>query len=396
MPLSIEQVGALHHARQILEDAGLLGSEGGTSDVENLASQLVPIFDAHLGSDSVHHPHILDSHYFPPPAAPFTAEQILSGANRLTRKSYVNAIVHHPVGAVIEYPQSGSRDDEAVAHVWSANPENPGNPRSNVQYSLGDSEGQHPDIVCHLLVDNETQAPVKCRQVKVKCESFYLKPAVILTVYPGRGIKRCSFGTVRGPGCAPSDFAAFPSDQSSNSHREVFFKTLGFFCALMEHGCLFSDDAPVEVNNEDPDIDDVIEGIDLEQYEILQDARSRIGNVSHCKGKLGIYRDNYLRPFIRCVVLPWHRIPILSRPMVSHSCEHYKKGHRAHLLIRSLDQFHIEYLQALLRNDALEIKIHEQEAALEGYGPLVPCTYFAAPSVQKMLCRESAALYVNI
>jgi len=37
-------------------------------------------------------------------------------------------------------------------------------------------------------------------------------------------------------------FVPFPSHQTSNSHREVFLKTLAFYCALREHGCLFQVD----------------------------------------------------------------------------------------------------------------------------------------------------------
>lgn len=308
MTLNVEQVGALQHARQILDDAGLLTPPPGLNDELSLASQLREIFDAHLGSTP--HPDVLKLHYVAPPATPFTPEEIAAGKTRLTRKAYVHTKVEHPVGAIIEYPQTGAIADEGVAHLCRVDQEYPGQPRANVQFSLGDVQGQSPDVVCHLLRDRQTEEALKCRQSKVSCKYFVLikspSPFWLKSfVSPGRGIKRCSFSIDNHATPSAANFAGSPSNEGWNSRREVFSKTLGLFCALMEHGCLFTDESAAERTSEEDgdDVEEETEAVttDLENYEILQDARSRKAGVSHCKGKLILHRDKYHRALIRFV-----------------------------------------------------------------------------------------------
>ena len=76
--------------------------------------------------------------------------------------------------------------------------------------------------------------------------------------------------------------------------------------------------------------------------------------------------------------------------LTSARCEQRARGHQAHLILRNLGEFNIEYLQALLQNDSDSIKAHEEAARREGYGPLAPCRFIAATREQKMLCRQSA------
>lgn len=56
--------------------------------------------------------------------------------------------------------------------------------------------------------------------------------------------------------------------------------------------------------------------------------------------------------------------------------------------MRTLDEFDIPYLRALLENDSRAIDEHEELARQFGYGPRVPCAFSASPSVQKELCCE--------
>ena len=58
-----------------------------------------------------------------------------------------------------------------------------------------------------------------------------------------------------------------------------------------------------------------------------------------------------------------------------------------HLILRNLQEYDINYLCALLKNDVNAIAMHEN-AALQGeYGPRVPCTFITSPSEHKQLCR---------
>lgn len=167
MPLSVSQLGALREAHQILEDAGLVGRDNAVAEAPGL-TQLQDILDLHLNS----HPHPFLSNYTPPTATPFTPDELQSGENRITRQGYVQAIVEHPAGATVEYPQTGSQSGEAVAHRFCVDPKslNVVNPKLNIQYSLGDEHGSRANVTCHLLRDIDTQDPVSCRQTKISCK----------------------------------------------------------------------------------------------------------------------------------------------------------------------------------------------------------------------------------
>ncbi|KAF8580723.1 hypothetical protein K439DRAFT_1619588 [Ramaria rubella] len=214
MPFSIDQLGAKHQAKEILEAAGLLGD----SDISETSwfKDMINMLDMHLGSAS--HPSLIFK-AGPSTAVPFTLQQILSGANRVTQQSYVQAIIEHPVNSVVEYPQTGMKMGKGITHHFLMNPKVSRfiNPKDNIQYSLGDVHGQHARVTCHLLRDLETQESVDCLQVKLSC----------------RCIKYCSFNI---PTLSVSP-KAYCNDSSGH---EVFLKTLAFYCVIIEHGCPFS------------------------------------------------------------------------------------------------------------------------------------------------------------
>ncbi|KAJ6554288.1 hypothetical protein B0H19DRAFT_1029451 [Mycena capillaripes] len=77
-------------------------------------------------------------------------------------------------------------------------------------------------------------------------------------------------------------------------------------------------------------------------------------------------------------------------------CEYRKKTNKAHLILRTLDEFDIPYLRALLENNTRVIDQHEESAQQLGYGPRMHCSFSASPSAQKELCpywhRQSGKL----
>ncbi|KAF8580567.1 hypothetical protein K439DRAFT_1619680 [Ramaria rubella] len=203
MPFSIDQLGAL--AKEILEAAGLLGD----SDISETSQfkDMINMLDTHLGSAS--HPSLIFK-TGPSTAVPFTSQHILSGANWVTRQSYVQTIIEHPIGMKM---------GKGIAHHFLMNPKVSRfvNPKDNIQYSLGDVHGQRARVTCHLLWDLETQESVDCLQVKLSC----------------RCIKYCLFNI---PTLSVSPKTYF----NDSSGHEVFLKTLAFYCAIIKHGCPFS------------------------------------------------------------------------------------------------------------------------------------------------------------
>ena len=174
MLLSFEQIGAVLQARKILEDAGLfLSGQSPEAAAANMA-QLQELFSGKL--NDINQSKSIGLCYVPQHATQFTPEALISGANCLTCswKAQVTAKVEHPIGAIVEYPETSSHTDESVAHIFHVDPMNPASvdPRKNLQYSLGDPHGCHSNVSCHLLRDTETKRPAVCLQAKATCAQF--------------------------------------------------------------------------------------------------------------------------------------------------------------------------------------------------------------------------------
>jgi len=112
--------------------------------------------------------------YTPPAAIYFTLQEIQEKKSRLTRQAYVHAVVEHPLGAIVEYPETGLTSGIGVAHIFPVDLDATEffNPRRNIQYSLGEPQGYHHNVKCHQLRNIETGEPVVCLQEKAGCEYF--------------------------------------------------------------------------------------------------------------------------------------------------------------------------------------------------------------------------------
>jgi len=84
---------------------------------------------------------VAGAHYTPPPAQPFTVEDHMKEWHHVTCKTSAHAIVEHPIGAIVEYPQTGRHADESIAHIFHIEPStftSTLHPKSSFQYSLLD------------------------------------------------------------------------------------------------------------------------------------------------------------------------------------------------------------------------------------------------------------------
>ena len=73
----------------------------------------------------------------------------------------------------MEYPQSGSVNDEAVAHIFQIDPSKSlesFDPRKNVQYSLGGIQGMCHNVECFLLTSSHNGCAMFCDQKKIGCK----------------------------------------------------------------------------------------------------------------------------------------------------------------------------------------------------------------------------------
>lgn len=146
-----EQLEAISRAHETLRQVGL-----GPTD---LVGGILPFEQDFLGC-------ILD--YISPKATLYTPEEVAEKKNQLTRQSKIAGIVDHPMGAIVEFPESGDQMDMAIAHRFQIDPEHFINPQHNIQYSLG-NPSLHSNVTCLLLHDQTTGAPVKCQQTKLFC-----------------------------------------------------------------------------------------------------------------------------------------------------------------------------------------------------------------------------------
>ncbi|KIJ37987.1 hypothetical protein M422DRAFT_259373 [Sphaerobolus stellatus SS14] len=264
--------------------------------------------------------------YASPPARLFTPDEITRKLNQPTRQSYAHKIIHHPGDVVVEYLESGVSEKEAVA-----------------------THRSQKNIKCYLfgavLEDNPLRS-VPCYQFKTCCA----------------GVQGCEFN--------PDPFHLQSRNyQMTTARQEVFLKTIAFFCALMQNGC--SSESISGLEEEDLDIsesesDSSSDSNEIVFYKITYDTCSRKDQDPQCNGKLVFRKDNFGKPFIQC--------------------EKRGPGHCGHLRIRNLNEFNLQYLQALFEDNLPEILKYEEAAKAEGYGPLVPCSYVAAPQEQRQYC----------
>ena len=108
--------------------------------------------------------------YTPPKAAYFSDLQILSEAHRVTRKSSASALIDHPEGAIVEYPEAGRKNGEAVAHRFTIDPTRVLHPKSNIQYSLGDKHGGQENVTCLMLLDSMSGKAIECKKRTYGCK----------------------------------------------------------------------------------------------------------------------------------------------------------------------------------------------------------------------------------
>jgi hypothetical protein len=171
MPASLtpSQLKAVKEATSILENAGVSKQD---LIAEYAELGLPPVT---LQNPSSHNflPLISSLKYIPPPSVPFSEEDIYFQKNAVTRQSFASSRIQHPVGAVVEFPESGAYKGHSIAHIFSVDPNDVIDPKRNIQYSLGGKKGGSSSVNCLLLHNVQDNAPARCRQVKLTCEFIF-------------------------------------------------------------------------------------------------------------------------------------------------------------------------------------------------------------------------------
>jgi hypothetical protein len=169
MPLSSAQLSAVLEAKKILDDVDLTTTNLDDSDFLEVRRVVSQALSATSSLSAIQ-----GSLYHSPPARTFTAEEIQRGFNRINRLTYIHALLEHPVGAIVEYPETGETAGVCIAHRFSVDPAIFSHPKENFQYSLGDSRWGESYVYCGLLLLGSNGSPASCSHRKFSCMFFYL------------------------------------------------------------------------------------------------------------------------------------------------------------------------------------------------------------------------------
>ena len=118
-------------------------------------------------------PAIRKASYIPPAAAYLSEAGRGAQPYKVTRKSFVSAVVDHPEGAVVEYPEAGACAGNSVAHRFTIDPSDFVHPRDNIQFSIGDKHGGRNNVLCLLLRNAITNEPVICKKRTYTCMNVF-------------------------------------------------------------------------------------------------------------------------------------------------------------------------------------------------------------------------------
>ena len=206
------------------------------------------------------------------------------------------------VGSIVEYPETGISPGVSVAHLFAVDPASLSHPKESFQYSLGDSKGGEPYVHCGSLLTRRNGMPASCAHKRLTCRfCIDLKlPIGPHSHFVGKGLKYCSARSF------PSHIPLLPPldlDGIAQAKKEIFSKTLGFYCTLVEKGCGFD----LRVDAEDIDLIALDDTDDSESEEsesetsttVIKDCRRRNSSRSFCKGKLEMRLDEYGRSFVQ-------------------------------------------------------------------------------------------------
>ena len=223
---------------------------------------------------------------------------------RLNRKTTLCSLLHHPLGAIVEYPETSTAGP--IGHLFEVSPDNWSNPRLNFAYSQGAPTGRTKSgdhVWCSLLVDGNGEK-VPCLESHSTCmysTVMVLKfRSMVSDCMQGQGCKVCPYVDIakaRQPHVKATREAlklrVIESQQGhlygSLPHQALFEKTLSLYRTYVIHGCLGPpNESPTDANSQD------------DQW-IDRNERARRGHEPKrsCNGQLIFDYDHNGKAFVR-------------------------------------------------------------------------------------------------
>ncbi|KAI0054384.1 hypothetical protein BV25DRAFT_1949705 [Artomyces pyxidatus] len=392
MSLSEQQRAAILRARIELQAAGI--------DVpasEPLEADIRPFLEVFKRAEASPSRPPPSTSYRPPPAHVFTDTEIHDRQNRLNRETTVDGLVDHPLGALVEFPETGSSAGKAVAHRFRIDPSAFQDPKDNIQYSLGDGHGGHKARQCYFLRSSSTGKPVPCKHLRTTCRSVKTcnfrpdggsdAPTATCDHLDGGGMAWYSSSAIARSKMRLDYILEDEMHESYGPSRpaeqQVFEKTLGFYCALRAEGCRFrvqemiggtrnlgtSFSEPSSDGGDDNDnvsVSPASSDSEVDNLRTLVAPDARRHPRDHCPGKIVMVTNSAGRSWVQC--------------------EYRRKNARCHLHLADLTSFDNRYLKALFDADTVELDKLELAAQARGYGPRAPCNYTEPSRSQRQQC----------
>ena len=155
--------------------------------------------------------------------------------------------------------------------------------------------------------------PVQCDILQTSCKCHYCYILICVHAILGKGLKLCSARLHNDDSHHLVSRAMITADRSyasqltslNTAEKEVFLKTLGFFCVLKERGCPFT---PEDVSHAEDISDPVDASLTCDQYmeniDVVLDngalpSSRRPSAKLRCQSKLVMEIDTYNQPFIQ-------------------------------------------------------------------------------------------------
>ncbi|KAJ7624127.1 hypothetical protein DFH06DRAFT_1340161 [Mycena polygramma] len=284
----------------------------------------------------------------------------------IAEKSRVAALYRYPLGATVEYPESG--EELAVGHLIPIDPAADLLPWADFAYSRGSPDGgwaKRDVFFTHLLVDSDGNR-VPCKKRHTTCQGVKACPLNDFSVLTGSDHRHTSATRQDIEHRLAADREA--RQRLSSPQRDVFVKTAAYITAIRKVGCrrpcqeeTHRDAEELRLYNEEQS-----------QYETFRRGQP---SIPTCQGRIRYYEypdpDHPDAP-----------------PRSYLSCEHYSRRTPDHWAEFGLQDagLDVDYIAAQFQDNSDELARIEEAAALTDVGPLGTCVTLRNFAAQTQHC----------
>ncbi|KAJ7838385.1 hypothetical protein B0H14DRAFT_3700171 [Mycena olivaceomarginata] len=255
---------------------------------------------------------------------------------RLTKKTTLSKLYRHPLGTVLEYPETSHTESHPVVHLFEMDPQDWKVPDLNIAYSRGSPRGRTligREVFFKVMVDREGNE-VLCTESYSTCQGVKICPyADVDTLSESHTV--ASLALIQS--CLRRDREQ--RLEIASPSKDIFQRTAAYITALRKLGCSRPLVEPTPLSAEEAEEKETRE---LYWSQVKRGHRPKEGT---CEGKLLFSYDSHHQP-----------------------------------------PYDLNYIEAVLNNDQEEVQQIEQAAFDLGYGLTVECSTVSNASSQRAIC----------